>query len=102
MLSPRSKSSSRLPEAIFSLGAIITILGGLNYFSTHFSSEKTDVPLPVSSNTQRNLAIQEALKTGQKTYQYESGFIPGVGNIPNSEEYKKQFEERVKNDIQTE
>ncbi len=52
---------------------------------------------PVSSNTQRNLAIQEALKNGQATYQYETNFIPGIGNIADPEAYKKRFEQQVTN-----
>ncbi len=93
MKSPKSKSRSNLPEAVFALGALIALLGGFNFASAHFSSSETGVPLPISSNTQRNIAIQEALKNGQTTYQFESNFIPGIGNITDPDAYKKQFEE---------
>ncbi|MEX1123832.1 MAG: hypothetical protein WEC81_01545 [Patescibacteria group bacterium] len=86
-----SKSRSSLPEAIFALGALIALLGGFNFASAHFSSDQSEVTLPVSSNTQRNLAIQEALKNGQTTYQYTTNFIPGIGNITDPEAYKKQL-----------
>ena len=96
MKSPRSKSRSNLPEAVFSLGAVIAILGGFNFASAHFFNlDETDTPPLVSSNTQRNIAIQEALKNGQKTYQYTTNFIPGIGNITDPEAYKKQFENQA-------
>ncbi|MEX1052075.1 MAG: hypothetical protein WEC83_01670 [Patescibacteria group bacterium] len=91
--SPRLKSPSNLPEAIFAAGALLAILGGFNFASAHFSPDTSAAPALVSSNTQRNLAIQEALKNGQTTYQFESNFIPGIGNITNPDAYKKQFEE---------
>lgn len=49
-----------------------------------------------SAVAQRDIAINEAKKSGQTSYSFESsGFVPGVGMITDPEAYKKQQENSV-------
>jgi len=77
------------PATVFSLGVIVLVWGLFNYF---FPSNHTNQSRIETSNTQRNLAIEEALKSGEKTYQFETNFIPGIGTISNPEAYKEKLE----------
>lgn len=79
------------PTLIFSLGLIILIWGIFN----HFFPSSDDQKRIETSNTQRNLAIEEALKRGEKTYQFETNFIPGIGVVNDPEAYREQLEEQL-------
>ncbi len=76
---PLTKKTS---ETIFALGALVMILSVINYVGTRYGSTD-NVEEIVSSNTQRNLSIMDALENGKTTYEYTSGFIPGIGDAAN-------------------
>lgn len=78
------------PTTVFSLGIIVLFWGAFNYFFPSASDDKSIE----TSNTQRNLAIEEALKNGDKTYQFETNFIPGIGTIGNPDAYTKELEDK--------
>lgn len=44
--------------------------------ATEFSAEKLPTTLP-----NRDLAIQQAVERGEKTYMYTTNFIPGIGMV---------------------
>ena len=74
--------TKKTSETIFAVGALVLILSVINYAGNYFSNGTTE-PEFVSSNTQRNLSIKDAIEKGQTTYQYTTGFIPGIGDAGN-------------------
>lgn len=84
---------------ILLIGLIVFSLGVIYYFQN--KSEKKDTMINTSL-VERDLAIAEAIRTGQKEYSYTTNFTPGVGRIENPEEYKKAWEEQAKEQIDQE
>ena len=74
--------TKKTSETIFAVGALVLILSVINYAGNYFSNGTTEQEF-VSSNTQRNLSIKDAIEKGQTTYQYTTGFIPGIGDAAN-------------------
>lgn len=52
-------------------------------------------PLVQSSLTERDIAIQEALRKGEKEYSYTTNFIPGVGRIGDPDAYLEQLQQQA-------
>ena len=74
--------TKKTSETIFAVGALVLILSVINYAGNYFSNGTTEQEF-VSSNTQRNLSIKDAIEKGKTTYQYTTGFIPGIGDAAN-------------------
>ena len=86
-----------LPEIIFFGGVLLSLIGGLNYLSSRSHKNIDFVHTSGSpSIIQRKLSIEVALKNGQKTYQYQSHMIPGIGVISDPDAYLSKLEEEVK------
>ncbi|HSX42393.1 MAG TPA: hypothetical protein VLE93_03545 [Candidatus Saccharimonadales bacterium] len=51
--------------------------------------------LDTSTLTERRLAIASALKNGQKSYTYNSNYIPGIGHVADSTNYLKSWQTAV-------
>jgi hypothetical protein len=73
------------------LGVIFLLWGLFNYFFPFGEDNQQGV----TSNTQRDIAIKEALDNGEKTYQFETNFIPGIGAISNPETYKEKLQKEL-------
>ena len=74
--------TKKTSETIFAVGALVLILSVINYAGNYFNNGTTEQEF-VSSNTQRNLSIKDTIEKGQTTYQYTTGFIPGIGDAAN-------------------
>ena len=85
-----------LPKMIFFVGVLLALMGGLNRFSTPSATEGSFAVTVSPSVIERKLSIEDALQNGQKTYQYQSRFIPGIGSIADPEAYLKELEKNSK------
>ena len=74
--------TKKTSETIFAVGALVLILSVINYIVNNYGNSPTEIEF-VSSNTQRNLSIKDAIEKGQTTYQFTTGFIPGIGDAAN-------------------
>ena len=74
--------TKKTSETVFALGALVLILSTVNYVSNYYKNNTTEQEF-VSSNTQRNLSIKDAIEKGKTTYEYTTGFIPGIGDAAN-------------------
>lgn len=90
------KSAHGLPEMIFFVGALLALMGALDTISTPSSKVRNSNTTVSPSVIERKLSIEDAIKNGQKTYQFRSGFIPGIGIITDPEAYLKELEENSK------
>ncbi|HUD20809.1 MAG TPA: hypothetical protein VMQ44_01940 [Candidatus Saccharimonadales bacterium] len=60
--------------------------------STATQSQLTNTRDPgFSTLKERQLAIDDAIKNGQKTYSFTTSFIPGIGYISDPDAYKTQW-----------
>jgi hypothetical protein len=75
-------------------GVIIFVVGLISYFNTNNTKQNYQINSPTGL-TERDLAISNAIKNGQKTYSYTTNYIPGIGRITNPEQYKAQWQESV-------
>ncbi|MEK7535271.1 MAG: hypothetical protein AAB563_02625, partial [Patescibacteria group bacterium] len=75
----------------------LILIGGLNYISSR-SYKNIDIIHTSGSPSiiERKLAIEGALKSGKKAYQYQSRMIPGIGVISDPEAYLSKLEQEVK------
>lgn len=74
--------TKKTSETVFALGALMLILSVINYAGNYYNGTN-DVEEIISSNTQRNLSIQDAIEKGKTTYRFTTGFIPGIGDASN-------------------
>lgn len=73
------------------------LIGGLNYFSSRSHVNVSSLHTSGSpSIIERKLSIEKALINGEKTYQYQSHMIPGIGVISDPEAYLSKLEQEVK------
>jgi len=77
-------------DLILSLGILVALVGGGKFYlaQTGTTPHTSLNPGPI---TERQLAIDNALRTGSHTYSYETRFTPGIGQITDPEQYKKDL-----------
>lgn len=86
-----------LPEMIFFVGVLLVLMGGLNLVSAPSDRTVSSTNSTISPSViERKLSIEEAMKNGQKTYQFQSRFIPGIGTISDPAAYLRNLEEKAK------
>lgn len=92
----KMKRLKKLPlvEIACFAGLIIFVMGAVRFAQAHQSAKTSDNTI-VSSSTERDIAIQEAIKQGKKDYSYTTNFIPGVGYISDPAAYEKSFEDQA-------
>jgi hypothetical protein len=55
------------------------------------ADNSTDQPYKTSL-TERDLAIEEAIRQGKKEYSFETNFIPGMGRISDPDQHLKDWQ----------
>lgn len=96
------KASWSQVSSIFLVLSGVIFLSGLVQVVSHRFSRANDTPdqLYKTSLTERDLAIEEAIRQGKKEYSFETNFIPGMGRISNPdqhlEDWQKSEEEKLK------
>lgn len=72
----------------------MVFIAGLTQVFTARRSQKsaTSQPWAKTSLTERDLAIQEAIRQGKKEYSFETNFIPGMGRINNPEQHLEDWQ----------
>lgn len=73
----------------------MALVGGTKYWLARDNS--VSATLQPGSVTERQLAIDNALKTGQKHYSFTTNFIPGLGTITDPSAYKKDLLNQLSN-----
>lgn len=68
---------SQYGPAVFAVGLLVFVFG---LYSLLAASPAND--LVKTSLTERDIAIGEAKARGEKAYQFETSFIPGIGPAP--------------------
>lgn len=86
-----------LPELILFTGTLLAVLGVYDVVTNkYFVSEKRTAKNLSPTVIERKLSIEAAERSGQKTYQFKTNFIPGIGTItdPNAflENWQKEAE----------
>lgn len=82
---------------IFFVGVLLALMGGLNLVSAPSARTVGSTNSTISPSViERKLSIEEAMKNGQKTYQFRSRFIPGIGIITDPEAFLENWQEEVK------
>lgn len=86
-----------LPEMIFFVGVLLALMGGLNLVSAPSARTVSSTNSTVSpSIIERKLSIEEAIQNGQKTYQFQSRSIPGIGVISDPKAFLENWQKEVK------
>ncbi|MEK7202353.1 MAG: hypothetical protein AAB669_02405 [Patescibacteria group bacterium] len=86
-----------LPEMIFFVGALLALMGGMSLISTPSAAEVSSTSRSSSPSViERKLSIENAIRNGRKTYQYDSRLIPGIGTISDPGAYLKDLEDKAK------
>ncbi len=65
-------------NSILLLSVVYLVVAGLSYYNAMKDDESNTVN---SSLMERNLAIERARESGNSSYQFETGFAPGLGMI---------------------
>ena len=89
-------SSVGLTDLVFSLGLLLALIGAGHYFLAKANQPTTTAFRP-GAITERQLAIANALRTGNRTYTYTTNFIPGIGTITDPNQYKSGLLDSLKN-----
>jgi len=70
---------------------VISVLVSFIGVSSYFNSRKSGSALAFKTSlTERDLAIDQAIRDGKKTYTFTTHFIPGIGYINDPQAYQQQ------------
>jgi len=96
MSTTTSQKHYGLPELIFFVGSILALSGGFSYLSSKNETASQASTGNISPSViERKLSIEEAQRSGQKTYQFKTNFIPGIGIITDPQAYQDQWQKSM-------
>ena len=83
---------------IFFVGALLALMGALDVISAPSAKVSNSSPVVSPSVIERKLSIEEAIQNGQKTYQFQSRSIPGIGVISDPKAFLENWQKEAKQD----
>lgn len=75
------------------LSGVVFLSGLIQVVSHRFSRADNSVDQRYKTSlTERDLAIEEAIRQGKKEYSFETNFIPGMGRISDPDQHLKDWQ----------
>lgn len=88
-----------LPNVLIVIGTLLILVGTIEYIQSkkpaHIVTKQSLVE-NAANLAERKIAVENAIKNGQKTYSYTTNFIPGIGRIINSPQTEAQLQQQLK------
>lgn len=86
--------SGKTADSILAIGLLLLIAGGITFYTNPTTTQSTERFTP-GNLTERTLAVQDAQKSGSKTYDFETNFTPGIGRIEDVPSQQKSWQNQA-------
>jgi len=98
------RQATHWSSVLLGLSSLVFLAGLVQVVSQDWggsSSANGDGVLEKTSITERDLAIAEAIRLGQKEYSFTTNFIPGMGRISDTGRYQEEWQKNAEKQNQT-